>query len=181
MHSIIRRSAWKAVPWKNGGGITHEILREGPSDAFTFRLSAAEVAADGPFSRFPGIDRILMGLTGAGFRLIRSDSTVVLMDRLNEPFCFMGEDEWRCELLGGPCLDFNVMTDRRRARSTLLVHTISSADRLVVPDRGFILAIDGGVRVDGDDLQAHDLVAFRAACAVEPLVGPIRVALIALA
>ena len=51
------------MPWRNGGGVTWEIARspDGPKDDdFDWRISIAEVAAGGPFSAFPGIDRVLV-------------------------------------------------------------------------------------------------------------------------
>lgn len=57
-------STWKAQPWKNGGGVTYEIVRW-PADAddFDLRVSVADVERDGPFSTFPGYSRhsILLG------------------------------------------------------------------------------------------------------------------------
>ncbi|MFN7701368.1 MAG: HutD family protein, partial [Deltaproteobacteria bacterium] len=66
---IVRPSRWVAQPWRNGGGTTHEIVREGTSDTFTFRMSVADVARAGPFSLFAGIDRWIVLLEGCGFTL----------------------------------------------------------------------------------------------------------------
>ncbi len=38
-------------------------------DEFLWRVSIADVERDGPFSRFPGIDRTIVLLEGAGMRL----------------------------------------------------------------------------------------------------------------
>ena len=64
-------SAAAPVPWKNGGGVTRELLRlpADGSDDWTLRISVADIAADGPFSPFPGITRWFAVLTGAGVRL----------------------------------------------------------------------------------------------------------------
>ena len=40
---IIRREDLVATPWKNGGGITHEIARVSDGDGLLWRLSVAEV------------------------------------------------------------------------------------------------------------------------------------------
>ena len=59
--------------WKNGGGVTREIVAspEGaPLDAFDWRVSLADVSADGPFSSFPGVDRTLTVVEGAGMDLM---------------------------------------------------------------------------------------------------------------
>ena len=56
------------VPWKNGGGVTRELLRlpAGSGEDWTLRISVADIAADGPFSPVPGITRWFAVLTGAG-------------------------------------------------------------------------------------------------------------------
>ncbi len=58
--------------WKNGLGETTEIAvaPEGAGlSAFNWRVSMASVTIDGAFSAFPGVDRTLSILSGAGLRL----------------------------------------------------------------------------------------------------------------
>ena len=43
--------------WKNGGGVTRELLAWPPGDDWQVRISVAEITADGPFSSFPGVAR----------------------------------------------------------------------------------------------------------------------------
>ncbi|MFN9927385.1 MAG: HutD family protein, partial [Phenylobacterium sp.] len=60
--TLLRAADRLAVPWKNGGGITRELAVWPPGasfDDFVWRVSMAEVHQDGPFSSFPGVDRIL--------------------------------------------------------------------------------------------------------------------------
>jgi environmental stress-induced protein Ves len=67
---VIRKTSFTAVPWKNGGGITHEVLRVPPTgDAFRWRVSVAEIDASGPFSDFADYNRKMVLLRGAGVRL----------------------------------------------------------------------------------------------------------------
>jgi len=118
------------MPWKNGGGRTREIgIRpEGAtlSEGFLWRVSSAEVARGGPFSRFPGVDRTLLILSGKGMRLTLrpgpegrgpGDERELLLREPLSPVAFSGDGETRGDLLGGPVRDFNVMVDRARARS----------------------------------------------------------------
>ena len=131
------------MPWSNGGGITHELLRipwqpiDGstlPSSLstppFALRISCAEVAADGPFSHFTGVDRFLLPLEGRGLRLESAaggDSAAAaaytVCSALLQPpvhsscppvvFAFPGEQPWHCSLVDGVAvLDFNVMVAR---------------------------------------------------------------------
>lgn len=148
---VVRAADRVTMPWKNGGGVTHELVRAGEGAAgFAVRLSIAEVAADGPFSRFPGVDRVILLLRGAGFRLLREDGLVVDVMRPNEPFAFAGEDVWGCTLLNGPVFDFNVMTDRATCRATV---SVAGPGRV---EGRWVLALDD-CGVAGVPLAAWDL------------------------
>ncbi|MDN6651963.1 MAG: HutD family protein, partial [Enterobacterales bacterium] len=63
---IIRWADYQAMPWKNGQGVTQEIMRvDSPSGRdFRWRLSMAEVSSDGDFSSYTGYQRILSILEG---------------------------------------------------------------------------------------------------------------------
>src|SRR4051812_3988364 len=67
-------------PWRNGGGVTRELLRVPvPDDAgaaaggWLLRISLADIASDGPFSAFEGMDRWFAVVGGAGVRLAWPD------------------------------------------------------------------------------------------------------------
>lgn len=109
----VEGSAVAPTPWRNGGGQTRELLREGEgATGFALRISVAEVTSSGPFSRYPGVSRALCLLGGEGLSLRRADGLSLRLEPGDPPFCFFGEDDWQAELLGGPVTDFNVMTDR---------------------------------------------------------------------
>jgi hypothetical protein len=127
---LLKAAGYRAMPWKNGQGITREIDREPPvgpeagpkagpvaGDNFLWRLSIAEVAASGDFSLFPGYDRTITLIEGAGMRLDFDEAPSKLIDRRHEPFDFSGDWHCRCTLLAGRVRDFNLMVDRRRARA----------------------------------------------------------------
>lgn len=57
---IIPEAEWRVQPWKNGGGITREILRWPDTDDYDIRVSLAEVTKSGPFSTFPGYSRFVV-------------------------------------------------------------------------------------------------------------------------
>ena len=67
---VIPSYEYRRTRWRNGGGWTREIHAE-PADAgdWGWRLSIAEITADGPFSTFEGVDRELVLLAGEGLRL----------------------------------------------------------------------------------------------------------------
>lgn len=114
------------MPWKNGGGFTTELfcIYDSVNSSLLFRLSVASVKSDGPFSNFPGIDRILLLLKGEGFLL--EGTTINTSLKLNtSPLYFKGEDSIKCILLNGPCTDFNVMTARTYAHSKISIKDLS--------------------------------------------------------
>ncbi len=105
-----------AMAWKNGGGVTREIVRE-PTGAsledFDWRVSVADIAAAGPFSRFVGIDRYLLLLEGDGVNLTSTEAGMdvnLLAD--DTVLAFSGDVDMSSQLLGGVVRDFNVMTKR---------------------------------------------------------------------
>jgi hypothetical protein len=154
---IFRLSERVYRPWKNGGGQTAEIA-VAPAGAgfedFDWRISTALVAASGPFSAFPGVDRVLTVLEGGAIALTVGDQERRL-DAASEPFAFSG-DEPAAALLEGPALlDFNVMvrrpltasvvrgpldpghgTEGQRARLALLLEDRAGLVRLDLVDLG---------------------------------------------
>ena len=149
-------------PWKNGAGLTREIAYGGPSAAeFDWRISVAEVAHDAPFSAFPGIDRCITLLRGAGMRLCADDGSVdhALTEPLT-PFRFPGDVALMATLTGGACSDFNVMTRRGHCRSEVSLHR----GRAELPDADvtLLLCCDGDWRVGSDTLGPLQALLWRA-------------------
>jgi environmental stress-induced protein Ves len=107
---IVRQSQFKAAPWKNGGGITHEALRVPDRGSFRWRVSIAHIDASGPFSDFAGYARTMVLLRGAGVTLKLSDGSRRIMRAAGDLAQFNGALGVECELLNGPCVDLNLMT-----------------------------------------------------------------------
>lgn len=106
---ILRWNELKAVPWKNGHGITRELAREPRAESFVWRLSIADVAGDGPFSRFDGMRRILTVVEGKGMELIGLNAT--LQADFGAPVEFDGALEITSQLKDGPLRDLNLIFD----------------------------------------------------------------------
>ena len=78
---LLRAADRVAVPWKNGGGVTHDVIVSPAGatlDDFDWRISIAEIARSGPFSRFPGIDRTLAVLEGKVVLTVEDNAPAVL-------------------------------------------------------------------------------------------------------
>ena len=138
---ILRRSDYQSIPWKNGRGIAHQIAASPAGagyDNFDWQVSRPEIAADGPFSSFPGLDRQFMLVTGNGLTLkIRSSTDGLSFDRPIdaplEPFAFCGEWDVECVLRDGPVQVFNVMSRRGRAGARLEIVEAGAARPIAKP------------------------------------------------
>ncbi len=111
---IVRAADLVRVPWKNGGGTTAEVAAfpEGADfETFGWRISMADVASDGPFSIFPGIDRTLIVVEGNGIEL-EVGGVSHRLDAASPALSFSGDDRTVGKLLSGPIRDLNVMTRR---------------------------------------------------------------------
>jgi environmental stress-induced protein Ves len=134
-----------ASPWKNGGGLTRPIVARPPTsgtEPFDWRVSVAEIEADGSFSIFGGVDRVIVLLQGDGVQLRSADGRVD--HRLDEPlapFAFSGDMALTASMLGAASSDFNVMT--RRAAMRAEVRVVRSHDSLFEAAGGVVLAVRG--------------------------------------
>ncbi len=106
-------SDFKPVPWKNGLGLTQEILIEPAtadftSDPFDYRISSAPIAAGkSTFSFFKGYRRLLVLLNGSV--TLTTDSSVTELPAYT-PHFFSGDDHTTAEVtaLEG-AIDFGII------------------------------------------------------------------------
>ncbi len=110
---------YKLMPWKNGKGTTTEIAvwpRDAIiADGFDWRISLADLDGSGPFSLFPGYDRIIAQISGTDMVLKHKGKADKILKRF-EPYSFAGE--WETEnILHGKAQDFNIMTKRGKYRA----------------------------------------------------------------
>jgi len=146
---VIRSDDLVRVPWKNGGGTTAEIAafpKGSVFDTFGWRISMADVASDGPFSFFPGIDRTLIVVQGRGIEL-EVEGVPYRLDGPSSKLSFAGDDTTVGRLLAGPIRDLNVMT--RRGRFGHRTRTMGSGVTLLSEDASaaFILALEAPLDV----------------------------------
>jgi environmental stress-induced protein Ves len=165
---VIRNEDLVRVPWKNGGGTTAEVAAfpEGSGfDTFGWRISMADVASDGPFSIFPGIDRTLIVVEGEGIEL-DVEGIAYPLDKASPKLSFSGDDITSGRLLSGPIRDLNVMTRRgqfsHRTRfvqsGVALLAEETSAAFLVPLDSSFDVTLDATIH----SLQVLDTLVLEA-------------------
>jgi uncharacterized protein len=164
------RHAQRSVPWRNGLGSTREVAIDPPDGSvdagFRWRVSCAGVAADGPFSSFPGVDRSLWLLRGDGVELDVAGRTLRLEQPWQRADC-AGEGPVTARLLGGPIDDLNVMVRRADVSTAAELHEVAegatlplalpAGQHVVLGLRG-VLTVFGGVLGDGDAVRCDGAI-----------------------
>ncbi len=166
---VLRAHDRPASPWKNGGGTTRQIAVF-PEDAgladFDWRVSLATVAAAGPFSTFPGVDRLMLVLSGR-LTLDMAGVSPVTLDGASPPFAFPGDAPVSALVPAAPVTDVNVMVRRERFTARLERRRIAGTAAVVSQDVTLILCRVGGVAValatHADELGAWDVARIEGA------------------
>jgi hypothetical protein len=171
--TLIRGADLVAAPWKNGGGVTREVAAcpaHAGLDAFVWRVSIADVAQAGPFSRFAGIDRTLVLLSGAGMVLDEVDAlNVVKSHTLTQALDiarFDGEAHIDARLVDGATRDFNLMVRRDEVQGEVEVWhgqskqgTQQSTQRTLSADVALLFCASGSVAATAGDTEPLSLDA----------------------
>lgn len=103
-------------PWRNGGGMTRELLAWPDAAPWRARISVADIDVDGAFSSFPGVERWFAVIEGGGVELDFGDASQRLTQG-DAPLRFDGASAPMCRLLDGPTRDLNLML--REARGAM--------------------------------------------------------------
>lgn len=142
---VIPLAALDPVPWKNGGGTTREIASRADAHGPLWRLSRADIARDGPFSIFPGQDRILTLVAGARLVLDFPDGPRA-MGRL-APYSFDGETPVSARLGAGPVEALNLILRRGIAADAKV---LTGPSRTMLPGGTVLLHVVTGTAALGE-------------------------------
>lgn len=108
--------------WKNGGGLTRDLLCWPDAARWQLRVSVAEVARSGPFSAYPGVNRWFAVLQGEGV-LLQFDASGgdegLRLTPDSPALAFDGALAPGCTLMAGPTLDLNLMHRQGAGRAEL--------------------------------------------------------------
>lgn len=145
-------------PWKNGGGQTFQLATHPAGSSledFGWRVSIAEIVGDGPFSTFPGIDRTIAVIDGAGMDLDLDDKVHQLGKFTT--YRFPGEAAITAHLLRGPTRDLNLMVRRGQFAGRMEIFS-SSADldlpvRIAEKEALLVVGLDGQCQIGGEDVS----------------------------
>jgi len=147
--------------WRNGGGVTRELLAWPEGADWSLRISVADIETDGPFSTFPGVTRWFTVIEGAGVELDVAGAAHVLRPG-DPPLNFDGAASANCRLLAGATRDLNLMLRGRTGSMSRVGHAQAWSPGLACC--GLYAAVAGRCAVnDGEepiDLPAHALLWF---------------------
>lgn len=110
---IIRFADLKPQPWRNGGGVTRELVSHplaasAQDGAWDWRVSIADVTKAGDFSPFPGMERVLTVIAGE-LLLLNVGGMEHPLEKYRA-FRFSGEAECSATLPTGDIRNLNVIT-----------------------------------------------------------------------
>ncbi|HZO20986.1 MAG TPA: HutD family protein [Steroidobacteraceae bacterium] len=147
---LLRESRYPVVPWRNGGGLTREMLRDPPEPLpFDWRLSLATIERSGPFSHFPGYQRTLVLVGGAGIELSFGAHGGLRLCEVGKSVTFDGAWATDCTLLDGPSTDLNLMVSQARAAASTRCVRLTGEE--TVPTAGwletFICCLSGSLEI----------------------------------
>ena len=148
-----------ALPWRNGGGSTQELLVWPRADDWLLRVSVAHIDRDGSFSAFDGYERWFAVVDGTGVSLELPHGDVV-QQRDSPPLHFAGEEAPQCRLLDGPTQDLNFIVRRMHGSGEMRPALPGSRADSAAPWRGLYAAEALELELDGAlmPLQAGTLV-----------------------
>lgn len=162
MIQTITKSKFKQMLWKNGKGTTTQIYIE-PTTAsvekndFVYRLSSAPVEKDGDFSLFPGKNRMLTPIKGAGFSLNDDEYEKF------EVAQFSGDEKIQCKLLKGFILDFGVIYDPKKVKVQARILNLKTdlSFSLEADCEYFFTVLDGELNHNGEHLSQLETLHYK--------------------
>jgi environmental stress-induced protein Ves len=161
---VVRFAELTPVPWRNGGGLTREVASAGGPgpQSFDWRISIADVNEAGPFSTFPGVDRIITVVQGTGMDLVIDGVEHAL--GLHEPLSFNGSSRTSCDRLEGPVRDLNVMVANDRMSATVAIRDLSETRPIAIDGSQVLVLLTGSAIVVGADGSRVVLGVLDAVC-----------------
>lgn len=157
MATVVRSSEVASQPWANGGGTTRELSRSDTSagGGAAWRVSLADVDADGPFSPFPGQARLLTVVDGPVLRLVVDGAESLVEPR--RPFAFDGGAAVEASVPEGPVRVLNVIADPG-VDAFVTVLELGRSSALPLADDQAALVLQGRAQADDVEAAAYDLV-----------------------
>lgn len=139
-----------AQPWRNGGGVTRELLAWPSAGDWQARISVADITRDGDFSRFDGIDRWFAVIHGAGV-VLRFASQRAVLGVDSTPLHFDGASAPCAELQDGATRDLNLMVRRDAGTGGMQRAVVDDEWISAAPLRALFVAQPARLQIDDAD------------------------------
>jgi uncharacterized protein len=151
------------MPWKNGLGLTTQLAIHPPgatTETFDWRISIAQLQGSAAFSKFVGIERILVMLEGE-MALLREGHTPITLTPQSAPVSFSGNVAATGRVEQGSALDLNLMYRPSVWRATMR-RVSAAAGATIGAQATALLCVLAAARVgiDGErfEMEALDLL-----------------------
>ncbi len=153
MSQTIRLCDVAKVPWRNGGGVTQELLAWPSVSDWQLRVSVATIDRDGPFSAYPEVQRCFAVLQGGGV-LLRFAEREERVHAGGEALAFDGADAPACDLLAGATLDLNLMVRNQAGQGQMQRARVDQAWTSSAPVRGLFTMAEARLECHASDSGA---------------------------
>lgn len=154
MAVLIRAEDVALQPWRNGGGQTRELLAWPSTEQCSVRIAVADIAGDGPFSTYIGVERWIVVIEGVGIELAFHDGARRLLAG-DAPLCFDGADAPSCRLLDGPTRDLNLMVQAGRGVMRSAQSGVAWNEDFAM--RGVFAAASGRLEADANSYEVPQM------------------------
>lgn len=108
----LSRDGWRRQPWKNGAGVTFEIVRWPDEDAYDVRVSLADDAVPSTFSLFPGYLRWSFLAGDAPITIVEPSGAATELVKLSDHVRVAGETQLTSRLPAGPTRMLTILVRR---------------------------------------------------------------------
>lgn len=157
MVDVLHYGDLPSLPWKNGAGQTKEVaISPVGSTSFDWRVSIAAIQQSGPFSAYPGVDRVLVNCGEGPVELDINGSTVQL--KKHEQAAFHGDDAVYATLHRGPTRDLNLMTRTSTCTGDIRIHSLNGRMDQWDQDLQAMVLLAGQAEVNGVSLTPLDSI-----------------------
>lgn len=154
MHTFFHLDTQPSTVWKNGAGLTQQLVAwplNADSDRFDARVSVAEFHSEVPFSVFTRTDRHMTLISETGFTLhgcgTEIDADSVHLNQRWDMYEFRGEVAHTATVHGAAVRVLNVMTQRGQCTAHVAVH--HQRFELQKVGKGLLLSFDGPSACNG--------------------------------
>lgn len=169
MWTVVRAANLVPVPWRNGQGITRDVVtRLAPDGSLDWQVSIADLAGETGFSDFTSYDRVFTPIS-EGVELAFGGGMFVPCPLL-APVPFAGEQPVWCRV-AAPARAFNAIARRPRPIAVDVLR-LAAGEAVPVPNGTVVLHCwDGSVHLDGRHPAAQPTLEEKAPAASPVLHG----------